>query len=147
MIIWSAKAQGTNNKIPRRGSYIQASNDGVNWQHLYFIQLDTDENKPFVCVEMERDIHFPALRGKKFSMLKWHEYEVCDIILFEKKFITRDQLYESKMEPNSRNYYWDFSSQAKKAGAGTLFVNKLRDTLDVNIRGVEKAVEILNNII
>lgn len=136
-----------NGKIPKRATFVKASNDGINWEPKYYVQLETDSDKPFVCVDMERDIHFPASRGKKFSMMRHDVYEVDDIILFDKKFLTRDKLYETIMEPNSRNHYWDRTAYAKTIGTNFLFTNKLRDIIDVSQLGAEKAVEILNNLL
>ncbi len=134
-------------RLPKRGTFLQVSNDGANWEHKYFIQLETDQKRPFVCVDMERDIHFPASRGKLYSIIRVSEYEVDDIIMFEKKFLTRDNLYETSMDPNSRNYYWDRTSHARSIGMKMFFLNKVNDVIYVNSNFIEHAVKILNNLV
>ena len=138
-------------KLPKRGSCIDASNDGLEWQTLHFVQLDTHKTDPFVCVNLKKDIHFPASKGSNFSYIRYKLYDVHDLVLFgdtlEKKFITRDRLYETKIDKNSRNNYWQRTLYATGIGTEHLWSSALRDLVIVDINNAEKAVEVLNNLV
>jgi hypothetical protein len=138
--------------LPKKGSFVDASNDDINWQKLYFVQLDTDDKMPFVCVDMKKDVHFPATKGNRFSRMRITEYDVDDLVLFEesptkKKFITRDQMYETQMDKNTRNSYWQRTPHASGVGAEYLWCNRLRDIVFITTDYAEKAVKILNGLV
>jgi hypothetical protein len=131
-------------ELPTRGTKIKASNDLIKWEEKYYVQLETDNNSPFVCVDMERDIHLPSIRGKKYKYILKSIYEVSDLVKYNNLIITRDGLYTTEVDKVSKKIYWERTSFAKQIGITSFFINRTRDIVDVD--NITNAIEILNKI-
>lgn len=131
-------------ELPTRGSKIKASNDLISWEEKYYVQLDTSNETPFICVEMERDIHLPASRGKKYKYISRSVYEVTDLVQHNDYFITRDNLYITEKDKINHKVYWQRTDFAKQIGITSYFLNKEKH--EVDIKNIKRSIELLNKI-
>ena len=133
-------------RLPKKGTCLEASNDGETWIKAYFVHLDGNLDKPFLCVSSYKSIDYPATKGEHWAILKVLEYEVDDLILEGKKFKTVDGYYVTNVEGLANQSYWDRTPLGEKNGAEFIWNHKGYDYVYAEAENVEKAVKILNRL-
>jgi len=133
-------------RLPKSGTFLEASNDGHNWVKRYFVQLSPDSKRPFICVDIKKNIHFPATKGNLYAYIKIDTYEVDDIVMNDDKLVTRDGLYETYKDKNSGNYYWQRTNFAQSQGIEEMWYLKWIDKVYMSVESIEQSVNLLNKL-